>query len=265
MKVVVSASRRVDMINFYADELLARINSIGFDNIHTLVIWTKNPTPLLVNPELRQLVKRLHQVFLLLTITSLGGTPLEPNVPRPEAVLGTLPDLVELLGKPERINIRYDPLVEIRVGRNSFTNIDVATFEAVARAAGAHRIPIIRTSYITIYKKVLDRLARLKMELVDHGVEAATDFIKNTMMPVAARYGIQVKTCVIPSLTKGGCIDADILTALHPHKEPCSSQKDPTQRPLCQCTRSLDIGRWYKCYHGCVYCYGNPVAAEPVR
>ncbi|MFQ5868916.1 MAG: DUF1848 family protein [Candidatus Zixiibacteriota bacterium] len=30
------------------------------------------------------------------------------------------------------------------------------------------------------------------------------------------------------------------------------------QQQNCRFTKSIDIGQWFHCPHGCVYCYGNP-------
>ena len=92
LKKVISASRRVDLLNFYPDYLLKRLEEIGKENIHTVVLWTKNPRKILENRTLRSYLKSIDQIYLLLTITGLGGTPLEPEVPQPDYVLKTLPD-----------------------------------------------------------------------------------------------------------------------------------------------------------------------------
>jgi hypothetical protein len=258
MKKVVSASRRVDMINFYLDELIGRVKEIGTENIHTLVIWTKNPAKICGNHKLRALIDRLDQVFLLLTVTGLGGSCLEPGVPAYERVFEMLPKVVDILRDPRRLNIRYDPLLDVAVSGERITNMDSNLFEKIAQITGELRIPIIRTSYIELYKKVVKRFEKYWIQSLQHQDEEIRHFILSKMMPIAAKYGVEVKTCVSPLLTKGGCIDGSLLKELHPKHEPCSIAKDKTQRPHCQCTESIDIGRWYSCAHGCLYCYGSP-------
>ena len=93
-------------------------------------------------------------------------------------------------------------------------------------------------------------------------MEEVICFIQDQLMPRALSFGAEVRTCTLPSLTRGGCINGADLMRLHPRGEPCSLAKDPSQRAECQCTRSLDIGRWFLCYHGCRYCYGNPMELE---
>jgi hypothetical protein len=77
-KKIVSASRRVDLVAFYPDYMAEKIEEIGTENVHTLIIWTKNPSNMLFHSQLNRLLERLDQIYVLLTVTGLGGTPLEP-------------------------------------------------------------------------------------------------------------------------------------------------------------------------------------------
>jgi hypothetical protein len=105
---------------------------------------------------------------------------------------------------------------------------------------------------------VLKRFEKYGIQPIYHQGKEVTSFITDIMMPIAEKYDVEVKTCVSPLLTKGGCIDGPLLTSLHPKNELCSMEKDKTQRVDCQCTKSIDIGQWWSCHHGCLYCYGSP-------
>lgn len=258
MKKVISASRRVDMLNFYLDELITKIYAIGIENIHTLVIWTKNPINIYNSSKLRKLLDKIDQIYLLLTITGLGGTGLEPGVPPCERIFEMLPKVIEAIKDPRRIGIRYDPLIDVAISGERITNIDKGLFEKIAKISAKLKIPIIRTSYITLYPKIIRRFKKYGIKVFNHKKEEIEHFILNSMMPIAAKYSIEVKTCVFPLLTKGGCIDGHLLTSLHPKKGKCSLSKDRSQRTVCQCTSSIDIGKWHSCPHGCLYCYGSP-------
>ncbi len=258
MKKVISASRRVDMLNFYLDELITKIYAIGIENIHTLVIWTKNPINIYNSSKLRKLLDKIDQIYLLLTVTGLGGTYLEPRVPPYERIFEMLEKVISAIKDPRRIGIRYDPLIDVTISGERITNINKGLFEKIAKISGELKIPIIRTSYVTLYPKVIKRFKKYRIKVLNHKREEIEHFILNFMMPIAAKHSIEVKTCVFPSLTKGGCIDGHLLTNLHPKKEQCSLAKDRSQRPGCQCTSSIDIGRWCSCPHGCLYCYGSP-------
>jgi DNA repair photolyase len=259
LRKVISASRRVDLVAFYPDYMVDRIEEIGTEDIHTLVVWTKNPRNLLWNRRLNNCLRKPDQIYVLLTITGLGGTPLEPSAPNTEEVFSQLPELIDFIGSSQRLAIRYDPLIDvIHKGKTHLSNIDMNLFSRVVKEASSLGIKRVIVSYVTLYKKVLERLKRNEFEIVDHDMDEIADFIKDKMMPMVEQLGMELSTCVQPHLTTKGCIDGYILTSLHPKQEPCSRAKDRTQRKTCHCTKSYDIGQWFSCYHNCLYCYGNP-------
>lgn len=259
LKKLISASRRVDLIAFYPEYMVERIKEIGCENIHTLVIWTKNPKNILLHPKVRKCFEELNQIYILMTVTGLGGTPLEPFAPETKEVFDQLPRIIEFIGSPQRLAIRYDPLMDVVYKRKiHLSNLDVNLFTEILEKAHSLGIKRIIVSYVTLYQKVIERLKRNDFEIVDHKMEEITDFIKNKMMPRVEKLEMELSTCVLPDLTTKGCIDGETLTLLHPKLEPCSKVKDPSQRETCHCTKSYDIGQWFSCYHNCLYCYGNP-------
>jgi DNA repair photolyase len=244
--------------------MLKRLIQVGEENIHTLVIWTKNPKNLFEYKRLRRILKEIDQIYVLLTITGLGGSPLEPKAPATEKALAQLPEVVDFVGSPQRIAVRYDPLIDLFFKeKTQLTNIDIELFTDILKAVSAVGIKRVITSYVTLYPKVVKRLQKYSFQIVDHPISEIKGFIQNKMMPLAKNFNVEISTCVFPDLTTVGCIDGRILTELHPRKEPCSSAKDPSQRPTCHCTKSTDIGQWFSCYHGCLYCYGNPQLFVP--
>lgn len=258
-KLVISASRRVDLLTFYPDYMLEKIKRIGIKNIHTLVIWTKNPENIFKHKKLNKTLKSLDHVYVLLTITGLGGTELEPKAPEKEMVLPLLPKLIDFLGSSKRIAIRYDPLLDVYYqNKIHLTNIDIEIFKNLLENVKKLGIERMITSYVTLYPKVVKRLEKNNFQIIFHSDEKIKDFIKKEMIPLCEKSNIKLRTCVFPNLTTKGCIDGALLSALHPKKKPCLVAKDPSQRPTCHCTKSKDIGMWFSCYHGCFYCYGNP-------
>lgn len=266
LKKVISASRRVDLVTFYPDYTVDRIKDVGFENVHTLVIWTKNPKNILSHPRLRDSLKKLDQIYVLLTVTGLGGTPLEPFAPKTEEVFSQLPKIIDFIKSPQRLAIRYDPLIDVLYRKKvHLSNIDINLFDKVLEKAAFLGIKRIIISYVTLYKKVTERLKRNEFEIVDHDIDEITDFIKNKMMPRVEEAGMELSTCVLPHLTTKGCIDGNTLTLLHPQQEPCSRAKDKSQRQTCHCTKSYDVGQWFSCYHNCLYCYGNPKPPQGIH
>jgi hypothetical protein len=262
-KKVISASRRVDLVAFYPDYMAERLEEIGTENIHSLVIWTKNPANILTHPQLNRILKQLNQIIVLLTVTGLGGTPLELNAPSVDQVFRQLPLLIEFLGSAQRLATRYDPLIDV-IYRESIhlTNLDINMFTDILNRAHCLGIKRVLTSYVTLYRKVEKRLEANGFRVVDHPMEKVVDFIRNQMIPRTEKLGMELSTCVLPNLTSRGCINGSALSLLHPLQESCSQAKDQTQREDCHCTKSLDIGQWFSCYHNCIYCYGNPTQSS---
>ena len=264
-KKVISASRRVDLVAFYPDFLVVRLVESGTENIHTLVIWTKNPQNMLIHPKLREVLEKLSQVYVLLTVTGLGGTALEPYAPTKDQVFMQLPKIIDSLGSSQRLTIRYDPLIDvIYQDKTRISNIDMNLFGEILSRAHLLGIKRVIVSYVTLYQKVEKRLKQNGFTIMHHRIEEIIDFIKNQMMPKTEKLGMELSTCVLPDLTTKGCIDEKTLIGLHPLHQACSKAKDRSQRENCHCTKSLDIGQWFACYHNCLYCYGNPTPRQGI-
>ncbi len=188
-----------------------------------------------------------------------------------EEALSFLPRL--LAGLPlagEAVCLRYDPLVDLAAAGGCLAgNMDAGLFESVASRAAAHGVATVRTSVMTVYPKVRKRLEARGYILDERALrEKGEAFIAGVMRPVCAGLGLDLLTCANPDLGHRGCIDAGLLGRLHPRRLPCDPRKDRSQRGSCRCTRSLDIGQYRGCPHGCLYCYGNPlssVAADGAR
>jgi len=260
---VISASRRVDLVAFYPDFMVDRLEQIGTENIHTLVIWTKNPQNMLIHPKLKEVLKKLRQIYVLLTVTGLGGTALEHQAPTVDQVFKQLPKIIDFLGSSQRLAIRYDPLIDvIYQDKIRISNMDINLFGEILSRTHLLGIKRVIVSYVTLYQKVEKRLKENGFKIVEHQIEEIVDFIKNKMIPRTEKLGMELSTCVLPDLTTKGCIDGRTLIELHSLREPCSLAKDRSQRDTCHCTKSKDIGQWFACYHNCLYCYGNPTRRQ---
>ncbi|MEW5762831.1 MAG: DUF1848 family protein, partial [Bacillota bacterium] len=222
--------------------------------VHTVVVWTKFPAAVL--ERLRPVLARYDQVYVHLTVTGLGGTPVEPRVPPPEKVLAEIPALIDFLGDPRRLRVRPDPLLVLRRGRETLGNVDLAA--GVMRAALAAGVRTFSSSFVELYPKVRRRLASRGWEAVELGAEERRRVWAN-LDAVARGGGGVLHACCVPGLPPSRCIDGALLAALHPAGEACRRDRAKGQRPLCGCTHSVDIG-WYNmvCPSGCLYCYASP-------
>ncbi|MBC7187527.1 MAG: DUF1848 family protein [Calditrichaeota bacterium] len=254
---VISASRRVDMVAGYPDELATILqDKFSPEEVHTVVIWTKNAANLLVHAPLRKVLSRFEQLYVHYSITGMGGTFLEPGIPPTEEALAHLPGVIELTRSPERVRLRFDPIVHLLLPDGQrYTNLP--HFAAIAAACAELGVRDVSTSWLQVYRKVASRLRHAGIEPEEPSAEVWAEEARQ-VLEVAARFGLRVHGCCVPGWSPSRCIDGFLLTRLHPRGLACSTRRATGQRPLCGCTESIDIG-WYKgCVGGCLYCYANP-------
>jgi hypothetical protein len=279
MKKVISASRRTDLVAFFPDWLAeairaekaevqgpsGRVYSVDLspDKVHTFVLWSKSFENLIANVSgLQDGLRKYDQLYCHFTITGLGGSHAEGEVPAPQAALQQLEPLLELAGRPERISLRFDPVIYWPEKDEVKTNLRF--FEQLAARAAALGIGNIRFSFAQWYGKSRRRAKKLGFPYVDPTLEEKRNdaFYLST---VARSYGLNLYVCSqdfladIPGIRASACIDGRLLQECHPKGAPVSVTKDRTQRRECRCTESVDIGSYTQtCPHSCVYCYANP-------
>ena len=257
-KVVLSASRRTEILRF-PDHLVRTLTKYPPEKVHTIVLWTKTPQ-LICREPVRSVLKQ-YNLFILCTMTGVGGTFLEPNIPKPIELTTHLREIIDefLDGNPKKIHIRFDPILNLLIDGKKFTNL--YKFPDLIELVTSKDIKTFRTSWATYYPKVRKRLDERGIGLADFDLEEQARYL----VKHAQEYGIELRGCCIdPKLEEigvknVGCIDGEELQRLHPNKEPYQENKATGQRELCRCTRSIDVG-WYSmiCPNGCVYCYANP-------
>lgn len=252
------------MVACFPDELARLLEEkCPPEQTHTVVLWTKNPRNLLEHDVLRDACAR-YPLYVHLTLTGMGGTQLEPNVPPSGEIAALLEPLADYAGDPERIRIRFDPIVHLLLSDNdTFCNLE--SFESIANEAKKEGVADVSISWMDSYRKVVSRLRK-------HGI---TDMSVSPDMwekefawleSKAAKYSIRLHGCCVPGMPASKCIDGELLTRLHPEKLQCSTKKAKGQRTTCGCTESFDIGWYNPCPHGCLYCYANPARVpEPVH
>jgi hypothetical protein len=254
MKKVITMSRRTDMRWFAEKMTLVLSEKYPPEKVHTVVCITKFPG-CIYNEPYAGVLKKYDHVFAHVTITGLGGTPLEPNVPGWRDATEKLSGLVDFLGSPERIRLRVDPLVAIKKNGTLISNISIA--EQIIEQAAIIGIRSFTTSFMEEYPRVKRRLAGHGYEIITLSQEQRIKVIKRLIQVTQKRGGV-LYTCAVPGFAKSKCIDGALLQELHPGKEPCIQEKASGQRELCGCTKSIDIG-WYsmRCQSGCLYCYAG--------
>src|SRR5512138_2978599 len=101
--LVLSASRRTDLVGCHPEMLIERLREHPPDRVHTVVLWTKNPRNLAAHERLREALSQYGQIFIHLTITGMGGGVFEPQIPPWEETAGLLGNVIEAAKSPERV------------------------------------------------------------------------------------------------------------------------------------------------------------------
>ena len=247
---IISASRREDMPAFDMPRLLGKYEEYGPDTFW--VLWTKNPRNILLNYSDLD----FKRTALQLTVTGLGGTGVEPNVPSPSQVWEDMEHLIASGFNPNLVNWRMDPIIP-----GMHTARIVHSLATRAKGLGIIRCTI---SFIAFYEHV--------KKSWPEGLETERDpaqqrEIAGMIKDILGGYGIALYGCAQPRLSglivPSKCIDGGYYSAITGFT--FETEKDPSQRKECGCTKSIDIGRYRaSCGHGCRYCYatGHPNCAE---
>lgn len=257
---VLTVSRRTDMVRWYPQDLVCVLaRQYPPERVHTVLVITKFPRALLEEP-LRGALSAYEQVVVHVTVTGLGGTELEPRVPPAEDSLAALPEVITLVGHPGRVVLRIDPVVHWRRAASDgpvLTNLPL--FGGIARQARAAGVTLVKTSLASPYRKVQRRFAAHGMELVALEREERLDALR-FLEQEAELAGVRLEFCCEPLRPTRACVDAGLLTRLHPRGLPARPERATGQRPLCGCAHAVDLA-WYSshpCPSGCLYCYANP-------
>jgi hypothetical protein len=267
MPQVISASRRTDIPAFYSDWLINRLRagyvfvknpfsqrvsrvSLKPEDVSTIVFWSKNYSPLLGTLEsIEQATKHLYFHF---TITA--NKELEFNTPDFRDAIRDYAFIAERYS-PEQIIWRYDPIC--MTDKLSFEIVEDRFVRCAEMLKGHARKCII--SFVHPYKKVLINMKKYTDQVL---MEPSHDRMKEYALQLAQRagaYDIQLHACcndflVSDRILKARCIDGQLLSEIF--NTPIDT-RSASIRKECACTKSVDIGAYDTCAHGCVYCYAN--------
>jgi hypothetical protein len=244
------------------------------DRVHTIVFWSKNFGPFLVNNYGEQLLAKGFHLFFNFTINS-ECPDLEPNVPPLRKRLHQLEHLCRRFG-PETITWRFDPLCFFRKGAGPLQDNLNGFSDITAKVAECGTTRCI-TSFMDFYPKIRRRLsARPGFVFIDPALEKKMEILGKMEKALAAG-NIHLSVCcekelleALPqesTITASSCIPGDIIQRLFGGG--LSLRKDTGQRVKagCGCTVSTDIGSYglQACYHNCLFCYANPASPASGR
>jgi hypothetical protein len=225
------------------------------------VFWTKNPEPFF--PVLRQVLEIGYPVLWNVTVTGLGGTPVEQQVPTLDRVVASIRELAKMV-PPEAITWRYDPVF---VSQLYGEDHHVETFTRLAGEL-AGQMDRISISFLgACYpRRVQPDLRRYEGETGDRvGVVPPDQQVELTtrLHSVAAAAGLELTLCCSPELQQAtgyastGCNSFGWATRVYPMLQKARALRNRPTRTGCLCSQESDIGCYDTCIHGCRYCYGS--------
>ena len=133
-------------------------------DVHSVIVWTKNPQNMIVEGELRRTLQEYQQIFVHFTITGMGEGEFEPMIPHWEKMVKTLGPLIDLVGSPSRISWRFDPIIKVERNGKPYSNFEL--FPDLVEAIAPFGIRNCRISWVSPYKKVVTRMAQKGWHLI---------------------------------------------------------------------------------------------------
>ncbi len=279
MKTIISASRRTDIPAFYLDwfSQAIRAGKVQVQNplykehryevnllpgqVEWIVFWSRNYQRFLKRRE----IFADYNLFFHFTILSHQRQLEKTQLPLTRAI-NQVEKLAGYYG-PQRIIWRYDPIVIWQGSSGIHSNYSPGEFDNLCRRMSALDIRRCYFSFVTPYRKFLQRFKQRFPDQQLVGYEqspAVRQRILSGLIETTAKYQVELYSCcddnlVNSSIKKGHCISGELLNSLN-GKAPVSRAKAPTRRD-CGCSKSIDIGDYIQqpCFTGCIYCYGNPV------
>jgi hypothetical protein len=250
--MIYSASRRTDLVAFYPDFITAKIARSR--KLQALVLWTKDPRNCVNHPGLREALAK-YPVIMQLTVTGLGGTYWEPNVPEPGEISAAIRQLGKML-PPGAISWRFDPIIADESLHARFSSVLKLLRDNLPLLDG------VTVSFPAPYRKVTERLAQDGRELPRLSAERRERIIRELQelspRPLEFRACCQPDLLGIPGVKKAACVDGEMFDSLYGTAFG-KLEKDFGQRRECGCGQSTDIGDYSQlCRHNCRYCYARP-------
>ncbi len=273
--MIISASRRTDIPAFYSEWFINRIR-MGWcevpnplnakqlsyvplrpQDVTAIVFWSKNPAPIIQH--LRELDERGFRYYFQFTLNDYPKI-LEPRIPSLKTRLTTFKTLSEKTS-PLRVIWRYDPII---ISNKTPIDYHLEQFYKIASSLKdyTHRVMV---SLVDYYQKTNLRIRHIEnngfhFEKTFSGSENALSLFSE-LFRIANQNRIEIYTCAEEfdysqiGIRPGACIDGDLINKIWSLE--LMEKKDISQRAVCRCISSKDIGINDTCLHGCLYCYAT--------
>jgi hypothetical protein len=267
--LIFSASRRTDIPAFFGGWFLERlrrcdlaarnpvnsrqITHFKFNpaDVECIVFWTKNPAPFMNC--LDELDARGYNYYFQFTLTPYGHD-IEQNIDKGN-IIDTFIRLSERIGGA-RVIWRYDPII---INDRYSVDFHVDRFCEMARQLCGYTEKCV-ISFIDEYRFLSDVMRRHSIgEVSPPLIEAFVGQICPVVNALPST--ITLATCcekidlAAYGVRHNACVDGELVARITGVQR--KYRKDPSQRPLCGCVQSRDIGTYGTCRHNCVYCYAG--------
>ena len=265
--MILSASRRTDIPNYYSEWFFNRIKGgfiyvrnpmnihqvskidINPETVDCIVFWTKNPEPML--NRLEELAP--YHYYFQFTLTGYGKD-VECHVPHKREKM--IPIFQELSNKTgmQKVIWRYDPVIFTQKYTPEY---HLNAFEQIAASLRGYTEKCV-ISFVDLYAK-----NKRNMKLLDWyetGEEELQEFAKK-VSEIAKKNGMSIGSCAEKmdleeyGIEHNCCIDKTFIESIIGCR--LKAGKDKNQREECGCLESVDIGTYNTCKNGCKYCYAN--------
>jgi DNA repair photolyase len=272
--LIISTSRRTDIPGFYSDLFIESLRKgyleksnpyfqieepISFTQTRLIVFWTKNPEPMF--KYLDEIDEMGIGYYFQYTLNDYEKD-LEPNLVSLQKRIDYFKALSKKIGE-KRVIWRFDPL--ILTDQISKKNLVDKVHGIMLQLKGHTKKLVI--SFCDYYKKAVRKLddAGVKYRVFS---EDDKNYVAKHLGEMGKEFGIEVATCAEEDdllsygISRNKCID-DALILKEFSKDDVLMEfigdgtglKDLSQRKLCGCIVSEDIGRYDTCLHNCTYCY----------
>lgn len=264
--LIISVSRRTDIPAFYSEWFFNRLKE-GFvyvvnpmnlkqvskielipETVDCFVFWTKNAKPMLNRlDELKD-----YNYYFQYTITGYQSD-VEKGVLNKKEVINTFKELSKKIGK-EKVILRYDPIF---FSAKYSIEYHCEAFERLCAQLDGYTERCV-ISFIDLYKKT-ERNTKI-LDIIPMTMDCIKEISKRFAL-IASKHNMSIETCSEAydlsqyGIKKGKCIDDDIISDIIGYE--LNVKKDDTQRDVCGCVKSIDIGQYNTCKHHCLYCYAN--------
>lgn len=263
--MIVNVGGRTDIVNYYSEWLMNRINegfaysrnplfqnnvskiSLRPEDIDCLIFCSKNYKHMI---KYMKEINSKYRIICHYTITAYDRD-VEPNVPSIDESIKTLIELSKIVGK-EKVLWRYDPIL---LTKKYTIEKHLETFEYIEKQITPYVQRCI-FSFVEMYKKLEYNMPEIIPFTEDDKIR-----ILKGIGEISKKYNLYTQTCGTDENNEkygihvSGCTTTEILEQANNVKY--KTIKAQPMRKGCHCIPSRDIGAYDTCLNGCKYCYAN--------